>query len=220
MKKEKFDFDKALKQIKNLIKKQYRKDAEFRINVLLSQLGDISRHITHDQKLCPPVRPYGTKKDEEDAFGHTLLHLLMAAMIRKVNIKSGLENAIKSLEDNEWVKRERKHKKGFVKGVVAHPGEIVGVAFVDPEANKLHNLNGHILIVEHIRPDVSIYIKKAKGIVTNQGGRFCHAAIMAREYNIPCIVGTGNATEIINHGQKIKIEAKPKKKGLVHLNIK
>lgn len=59
---EKFDFDKALARIRKLIRRQYRQDAEFRMNVVLSQVGDICRHLTHDPKLCPRVRPYGTKK--------------------------------------------------------------------------------------------------------------------------------------------------------------
>lgn len=213
----KFDFDKSLTRIKKLIKRQYRQDAEFRMNVVLSQIGDISRHLTHDPKLCPPARPYGTRKNEEDAFGHSLMQLLMAAEIRKIDIKKALENAINNLNDNDYMRKERKHKKGIVLGTVGHPGKITGMAFVDPEGKNFDSLDGHILVTEHVRPDIVGYLKKIKGIVANQGGVFCHAAILAREYDIPCIVGTGNATEIITHGQKIKILADSEESGTVHL---
>lgn len=216
---EKFDFDECLSQIKNLISKQYRKDAEFRMNVVLSQIGDICRHITHDQKLCPPARPYGTKKDEEDAFGHSLMQLLMASQIREIDIKKALITAINNLADGDYLKKEKKHKEGFVEGVVAHPGEVTGIAFVDPQGKNFDNLNGHILVTEHARPNVAFYFKKIKGIITNQGGRFSHAAILAKEHNIPCIVGTGNATELITHGQKIKIKAGSEDNGAVHLTL-
>ncbi len=56
-------------------------------------------------------------------------------------------------------------------------------------------------------------------MITNHGGKFSHAGILAREHNIPCIVGTGNATEIIGHGQKIKIQANSKKNGIIHLKV-
>lgn len=217
---EKFNFDKSLARIKKIIKKQYRQDAEFRMNVVLSQIGDICRHLTHDPKLCPGVRPYGTKKNEEDAFGHSLMQLLIAAEIRKIDVKKALEDALRNMEDNDWmIRKGRKHKKGLIKGIVGHPGEVLGTAFVDPEGKNFDNLDGHILVTKHVRPDIAIYLKRLKGIVADQGGEFCHASILAKEHNIPCIVGTGNATEIIVHGQKIKIQADKEKNGVVHLTL-
>jgi pyruvate,water dikinase len=62
-----------------------------------------------------------------------------------------------------------------------------------------------ILVTEMTDPDWVPIMKRARGIVTDHGGRTCHAAIVSRELGIPAIVGTGKATEILKNGQKITI---------------
>src|SRR5438094_4249378 len=55
-------------------------------------------------------------------------------------------------------------------------------------------------------PDWGPIFKKTKGIITDQGGRTCHAAIVSRELGIPAIIGTHNATTTIKNGQKITLD--------------
>jgi len=57
------------------------------------------------------------------------------------------------------------------------------------------------------RPQFLMQLQKAAAIVTNQGGMLCHAAILSREFGIPTIVGTRNATEKIRDGQRIIVDA-------------
>ncbi len=64
---------------------------------------------------------------------------------------------------------------------------------------------GDILVADMTDPDWEPIMKKASGIVTNRGGRTCHAAIVSREIGVPCVVGTGNATEKIKTGQEITV---------------
>lgn len=66
---------------------------------------------------------------------------------------------------------------------------------------------GEILIAETTAPELMIACQKARAIITNQGGLMSHAAIISREFNIPCIVGTGNATEIIKSGNFLEVDA-------------
>ncbi|MBL7058355.1 hypothetical protein ISS03_03390 [Patescibacteria group bacterium] len=66
---------------------------------------------------------------------------------------------------------------------------------------------GDILVVETTAPEIIVACKKASAIVTNQGGMMSHAAIVSREMNIPCIVGTDIATEAIKDGQEIEVDA-------------
>lgn len=66
---------------------------------------------------------------------------------------------------------------------------------------------GDILVTEMTTPDFVPLMKKAGAIVTDKGGRTCHAAIVSRELGIPCIVGTGNATEILKNGQTVTVDA-------------
>ena len=56
---------------------------------------------------------------------------------------------------------------------------------------------GDILVTDMTDPDWEPVMKLAAAIITNRGGRTCHAAIIARELGVPAIVGTGNATEKI-----------------------
>ncbi len=62
---------------------------------------------------------------------------------------------------------------------------------------------GDVLVTDMTDPDWEPIMKRAAAIVTNRGGRTCHAAIIARELGIPAIVGCGNATELLNDGDKI-----------------
>lgn len=62
---------------------------------------------------------------------------------------------------------------------------------------------GELLVTDMTDPDWEPIMKKAGAIITNRGGRTCHAAIIARELGIPAIVGCGNATELLNDGQEV-----------------
>jgi len=66
---------------------------------------------------------------------------------------------------------------------------------------------GDILVSPSTNPNVVPAMKKAAAIVTDAGGITCHAAIVSREMGIPCIVGTGNATEVLKDGQEITVHA-------------
>lgn len=64
---------------------------------------------------------------------------------------------------------------------------------------------GDVLVTDMTDPDWEPIMKKASAIITNKGGRTCHAAIVARELGVPAIVGCGNATEILEDGQEITV---------------
>jgi pyruvate,water dikinase len=64
---------------------------------------------------------------------------------------------------------------------------------------------GEVLVTEITDPDWEPIMKIASAIVTNRGGRCCHAAIVSRELRIPCIVGTKNATQILKNGELITV---------------
>ena len=65
--------------------------------------------------------------------------------------------------------------------------------------------NGDVLVTDMTDPDWEPVMKRASAIVTNRGGRTCHAAIIARELGIPAVVGCGNATEILKEGQSVTV---------------
>lgn len=64
---------------------------------------------------------------------------------------------------------------------------------------------GDVLVTDMTDPDWEPIMKRASAIVTNRGGRTCHAAIIARELGIPAVVGCGNATELIQNNQEVTV---------------
>ncbi len=64
---------------------------------------------------------------------------------------------------------------------------------------------GDVLVTDMTDPDWEPVMKRASAIITNRGGRTCHAAIIARELGIPAIVGCGNATEVLKEGQLVTV---------------
>lgn len=75
---------------------------------------------------------------------------------------------------------------------------------------------GDVLVTDMTDPDWEPIMKMAAAIVTNKGGRTCHAAIVAREMGIPAIVGCGNATEILSSGQQITVSCAEGDEGIIY----
>lgn len=92
-------------------------------------------------------------------------------------------------------------------GEVACAGEVVGIVkvvkcFADAELME----TGRIVVASMTTPDLSLALEKAVGIITDEGGITCHAAIIAREYAVPCLVGTRVATQVLRDGMKVKLD--------------
>jgi pyruvate, water dikinase len=107
-----------------------------------------------------------------------------------------------------------------------HPlltGRAIGEAISQGKAHLIidvHNLEdfqaGEVLVTDRTDPDWEPIMKKARAIITNQGGRTCHAAIIARELGVPAIVGCSNATEVLKNGQEITISCAEGEEGRVY----
>ncbi len=75
---------------------------------------------------------------------------------------------------------------------------------------------GDVLVTDMTDPDWEPVMKRAAAIVTNRGGRTCHAAIIARELGIPAIVGCGDATDLLTEGQQVTVSCAEGDTGLVY----
>ena len=72
------------------------------------------------------------------------------------------------------------------------------------DLSEMDSVNqGDILVTDMTDPDWEPVMKRASAIITNRGGRTCHAAIIARELGVPAIVGTGNATELLQNNSEV-----------------
>ena len=76
--------------------------------------------------------------------------------------------------------------------------------------------SGDVLVTDKTDPDWEPVMKKASGIITNRGGRTCHAAIVSRELGVPAIVGTGNATEVLRDCQMVTLSCAEGDTGFVY----
>ena len=75
---------------------------------------------------------------------------------------------------------------------------------------------GDVLVTDMTDPDWEPIMKRASAIVTNRGGRTCHAAIIARELGIPAVVGCGDATDILQEGQEVTVSCAEGDTGMVY----
>lgn len=102
-------------------------------------------------------------------------------------------------------------------------GRAVGTKIGAGKARVIHDVKhlsdfqpGEVLVADTTTPDWEPVMKTAAAIVTNRGGRTCHAAIVSRELGIPAIVGTESTTEVIRNGQEITISCAEGETGNVY----
>lgn len=112
-------------------------------------------------------------------------------------------------------KEEASHSD-ILTGQTASPGKVTGsVKIIPVDYGDLSRVNreiekmnkGEILVAETTAPELIVACKKAGAIVTDMGGLMSHAAIVSREFRIPCIVGTKNASKILKDGDEVEVDA-------------
>lgn len=92
-----------------------------------------------------------------------------------------------------------------------------GVAKVINDSSEMAKVeSGDVLVTDMTDPDWEPVMKKASAIVTNRGGRTCHAAIIARELGIPAVVGCNDATEILQEGQEVTVSCAEGDDGFIY----
>ncbi|WP_333862780.1 phosphoenolpyruvate synthase [Sphingobacterium sp.] len=94
--------------------------------------------------------------------------------------------------------------------------------FKGTNKQKIHEINfnaGDVMVAEMTDPDWEPIMKKASAIVTEKGGRTCHAAIVARELGVPAIVACSGATEILSTGMEITVSCAEGDRGLIYRGI-
>ena len=143
--------------------------------------------------------------------------------------KDGSDGQIYILQARpETVKSQQKGKaelryklKG--KGIVLAEGRAIGQKIGTGPVRLVHSLSemdkvqaGDILVTDMTDPNWEPVMKRASAIVTNRGGRTCHAAIIARELGIPAVVGCGNATDLLKEGTLVTVSCAEGDTGFVY----
>ncbi len=155
---------------------------------------------------------YGCYMDMEFALDANTNKLwLVQARPETVWSRRNKEKQNKSTEDDNVVAEN--DAKVAVRGLPASPGVASGVVHVIDSPKDIDEFkSGEVLVTLMTSPDWVPAMKKAAGIITNNGGMTCHAAIVSREMEIPCIVGTKSrgkaATDVFHNGDVVTIDAK------------
>lgn len=145
---------------------------------------------------------YGEPMDTEWAFEKGNLFLLQARPITTLGNAADVENDESSdLGDV------------LVRGLGASPGMATGKVKIVLDIDELDKIqDGDIMVTTMTTPDMVPAMRRASGIVTDEGGVTCHASIISRELGIPCVVGTGDATSTLKENAGVTLDGK---KGLV-----
>lgn len=126
---------------------------------------------------------------------------------------------VHSQKNASVIETYRLKEKGSVitKGVAVGSKIASGIAHVLLDASKISEFReNEILVTDMTDPDWEPIMKKAKAIVTNRGGRTCHAAIISRELGVPAIVGCANATQTIKTGDKVTVSCAEGEEGYIY----
>ena len=150
---------------------------------------------------------YGEPMDTEWAFERDNLFLLQARPI------TTLGDAEPAADDDASVDGEV-----LVRGLGASPGIATGLVKIVLDIDELDKIEeGDVMVTTMTTPDMVPAMRRASGIVTDEGGVTCHASIISRELGIPCVVGTGDATKTLKEDTGVTLDGK---KGLVFEGIK
>lgn len=110
----------------------------------------------------------------------------------------------------------QKRSKILLKGKAVGSKIGEGPVRVIKDVSELKNFQeGEVLVTDMTDPDWEPVMKRASAIVTNRGGRTCHAAIVSREHGVPCIVGTGVGTSVLQTGREVTVTCAEGEEGLV-----
>lgn len=96
---------------------------------------------------------------------------------------------------------------GVIAGFSVSPGVYEGTARLIRSPSDFHRLQqGDVLVTKNTSATFNVVLPMLGAIITDRGGQLSHAAIVAREYGIPCIVSTRNATKVIPDGKKVRVD--------------
>lgn len=198
--------------------------------ILRKKLGEKEKKMVFATGEKGHTRTIPTSAEERNSSvlsDEEILHLARWTVLIEQHFKSPMDiEWAKDGEDGElYIVQARpetvqsRRKRGSLKtyrlrdhGKILVTGRSVGQSIVAAEVCKIRSPSeinlfkeGSILVTEMTDPDWVPIMKKAVGIITDHGGRTCHAAIVSRELGIPAVVGTSTSTEILDDDQEVTL---------------
>jgi len=211
-----------------IIKKNLRGVVEFKdqvraiMNMVLFETGGYSRKVFailgKQFGLLPLLLDNLTQKEILDLFENkypveVVVLRRQEAFVESYNLENFYEG--KNAENIVQEFKEEVSYSDVFHGQVASKGKVTGTVKIIPvDYSNLNRVNaeiekmqqGDILVAETTAPELIAACKKAGAIVTDMGGLMSHAAIVSREFGIPCVVGTKNASKILKDGDRVEVD--------------
>lgn len=161
------------------------------------ELSDVSSALRTQEIISENIPIKRTLEERSRGYffgnGHLFTELTKAQVAKKLGIKFN-DAVVKVTKELKGSVAQQGMAKGFVRRLMGHK-QIAEVKA------------GEILISPMTIPDFLPAMKKAAAFVTDEGGVLCHAAIVAREFKKPCIVGTKFATKVFKNGDYVEVDA-------------
>jgi len=137
----------------------------------------------------------------------------------RIYILQARPETVRSRDSGRVMERYRLLERGDVLAIGRSVGQRIGtgpVRVVRSPAEMESVREGDVLVADMTDPDWEPVMKRASAIVTNRGGRTCHAAIIARELQIPAVVGTGTATAVLQDGDVVTVSCAEGDEGFIY----
>lgn len=174
------------------------------VEVLLSQSKG-NAQVLNEQEILELAR-YSTML--EDHYGGHPQDIEFAIEGDRIMILQTRAVTTKARKNIETVKSKGTKHKELIKGIGASPGIAIGIVRIIHSNDEITKIqNGEIIVTMMTSPDLVPAMSKSGAIITDLGGRTCHAAIVSRELGIPAIVGTKYATSVLREGQEVTVDA-------------
>ncbi|KKQ93655.1 MAG: putative phosphoenolpyruvate synthase [candidate division CPR2 bacterium GW2011_GWC2_39_10] len=192
--------------ILNLLEKQKGLSRQLSDQMLISEIidfvrmGELPRNLTANR----PVAFISVGEDLKILFNQEVLRLQSYLLKQDPDRK----------EIEEF--KETKILKGMAASHGQAKGQVIRIDIEDFDSYEkaLGGKENFILVAPSTRPEITPYLKRAKAIITDEGGVTCHAAIVSRELNIPSLVGTKVATQVFENGDWVELDTR---KGIARL---
>ena len=176
-------------------------DSDFVILETLRVLYPDLAHLAHVVGLDEMrARQLPSREELEQRSHHFILHA------GKIHTRITLQAFLKT--QNITLRQDVPDREDELKGQVAMSGKAAGRAYVLLKKSEVNSVQeGDILVSGMTIPDYLPAMKRAAAFVTDEGGVTCHAAIIAREFGKPCVIGTKFATQLIQTGDWVEVDA-------------
>ena len=155
---------------------------------------------------------YGTPQDVEWAIVGDEVFMLQSRPITTINESDGRENGTTvdegmEVEEGGTGPSSNEEDDVLIQGIGSSPGIVSGAVRIVTKLDHLDQVqDGDVLVTEMTMPDMVPAMKRAAGIITDEGGMTSHAAIVSRELGVPAVVGTGSGTKALENGQQVTID--------------